>query len=132
MNSTCTTRIGSDSRWLVCALLSAKVKDPDVVLKVMEAAVAGLGGTVVGKLLQRRGASRSNRPGGTRRMGLPLTQRTVFGSGKSVELAGLAESTKASHLLVFNSLTLGQRRNLAELTGAEVHSFLDESQLFCS
>jgi hypothetical protein len=117
-----------NARWLVCALLSAKVKDPDAVLRTMEASVAGLGGTVVGKLLQRRGASRSNRPGGTKRMDLPLTQRTVFSSGKTVELAALVQSTNVSHLLVYNSLTDAQRRNLADLTDAVIHSFLDDPQ----
>jgi hypothetical protein len=121
-------RVERETRWLVCALLSAKIKDPDAVLQTMEASVAGFGGTVVGKLLQRRGASRSNRPGGTKRMDLPLTQRTVFSSGKTAELAALTKSTNASHLLVYNSLTDAQRRNLADLTDSVIHSFLDDPQ----
>ena len=107
-------------------MLSAKVKEPDQLLAEMEATVISRGGIVVGRLLQRRGASRSNRPGGTKSMDLPLTQRTIFGSGKTAELITLAHSTKATHLLFYNSLTDGQKRTLAASTGTNVHSFLDD------
>ncbi|WP_038164593.1 hypothetical protein [Verrucomicrobium sp. BvORR106] len=126
MNSQPSNEAFRETRWLVCALLSAKVKEPDQLLAVMEASVISRGGTVAGRLLQRRGASRSNRPGGTKRMELPLTQRTLFGSGKTAELIALAHSTKATHLLVYNSLTDGQKRTLADSTGTIVHSFLDD------
>lgn len=128
MNSQRSNEAFRETRWLVCALLSAKVKEPDQLLASMEASVISRGGTVVGRLLQRRGASRSNRPGGTKRMDLPLTQRTIFGSGKTAELIALAHSTKATHLLVHNSLTDGQKRTLTDSTGTNVHSFLDEPQ----
>lgn len=62
-------------------------------------------------------------------MDLPLTQRTLFGSGKTHELADLCQSTKATHLLVYNSLTEAQKHNLADLTGSVVVSFLDEPDI---
>ena len=92
----------------------------------MEAFLVGRGDVVVGRLLQRRGVSRSKTQGGSKRTDMPLTQRTLFGPGKTQELADLAELAEASHLLIFNSISTGQRRALAELTGAEVYSFSDD------
>jgi 50S ribosomal subunit-associated GTPase HflX len=115
-------------RWLVCALLSAHIKNPELVMQEMEASIVGRGDEVVGRLLQRRGVSRSKTPGGSNRMDMPLTQRTLFGPGKTQELAALAKSAEASHLLIYNSITGGQRYALGELTGTEVHSFTDDPQ----
>ena len=95
-------------------------------MQEMEDFIVGSGDAVVGRLLQRRGASRSRIPGGSKRMNMPLSQRTLFGPGKTQELATLAQSADASHLLIFNSITAGQRHALAELTGAEVYSFSDD------
>lgn len=91
----------------------------------MEGAVTALGGVAVGRILQRRGASRSNRPGGTKRMELPLTQKTIFGSGKLEELVALVEATDAKVLIIYNAATESQRKSLAERTGCRVYSFPD-------
>lgn len=114
-------------KWVVCALLSARIKNPDKIMQEMEAFIVGRGDEVVGTLLQRRGVSRSKTKGGSNRMDMPLTQRTLFGPGKTQELAALAQSVEASHLLIFNSITGGQRHALAELTGTEVYSFTDDA-----
>lgn len=115
-----------NSRCLVCALLSARVKDPEQILGSMEMAVQAAGGINVGRLLQRRGASRSDRRGGTKRMDQPLTQRTLFGSGKLKELIDLVEEAEARSLMIYNSISVGQRKALAEATGCRVFSFLDD------
>jgi|GEM_PF-6414591 len=109
-------------RCVIVALLSARVPDPDTILGEMESAVQTAGGTVVGRMVQRRGASRSKRRGGSNRMDQPLTQRTLLGTGKTAELAILAESTKADAVLMYNGLTPRQRRALNEFTGCEVFS----------
>lgn len=96
-------------------------------MQEMEDFIVGRGDEVVGKLLQRRGVSRSKIQGGSKRMDMPLTQRTLFGPGKTQELAALAQFAEASHLLIFNSITDGQRLALAGLTGTEVYSFTDDS-----
>src|SRR5262249_12603937 len=114
------------AKCLVCALVSARERKPEQMLAMMEAAVKAAGGVNVGRLLQRRGVSRSNRPGGASRMDQPLTRRTLFGSGKLQELISLAESSDADLLLIYNSLTNGQRRALAELTECKVLSFQDD------
>lgn len=92
----------------------------------MELAVKTAGGINVGRLIQRRGVSRSRRAGGASRMDQSLTQRALFGSGKLQELATQTRSSAAEILLIYNSLTDGQRKALAELTGCKVVSFLGE------
>jgi 50S ribosomal subunit-associated GTPase HflX len=114
------------ARCLVCALVSARLPEPEQILDKMEAAVKSVGGTAVGRLLQRRGVSRSKSPGGAAKMEQPLTQRSLFGSGKLEELAAMAISSDVDVLLVHNSLTNRQRNSLAELTGCRVFSFLDD------
>ncbi len=116
----------SKPKWLVCALLSAHIKEPDQVIQSMETFLVSRGDQVVARVIQRRGVSRSKNPGGSKLMDQPITQRTLFGPGKTQELAAMAKSTEASDLLIFNSITASQRRSLAELTGAEIHSFSDD------
>lgn len=111
---------------MVAALLSARIPDPDLILADMETAMRVAGGEVVARLLQRRGVSRSKRADGTGRMEQPLTQRTLFGSGKTEELKSLMESTGAEVLLIYNSITSGQRKALAMLAGCQVFSYLDD------
>ena len=115
-----------DARCLICALLSAREKEPQRILETVATAVASQGGYVVGRALQRRGVSRSKSPGGAGRMDQPLSQRTLFSSGKVEELAAQVRSSRADHLIVFNSLTHRQRVTLAQLTDCRVLSFQDD------
>jgi len=114
------------ARCLVCALVSGRQQGPEKILDMMEATVKVAGGVSVGRLLQRRGVSRSRKPGGASRMDHPLTQRTLFGSGKLEELVSQARSSNADLLLIYDSLTNGQRKALAELTDCRVVSYQDD------
>ena len=73
-------------RCVIAGLLSSKV---DVASRVAaaQADVSASGGLVVGTVIQRRGVSRSNRPGGAAKMNDPIDARTVLGSGKAEVLA---------------------------------------------
>lgn len=78
------------------------------------------GGTLVGPVPQRRGVSRSKRPGGARRLEHPLSPRTLLGAGKARELAALRRETGADLVLFWNPLTGPQRETLEALTGVDV------------
>jgi 50S ribosomal subunit-associated GTPase HflX len=114
------------ARCVVCALVSGRQQEPEKILDMMEATVKEAGGVNVGRLLQRRGVSRSRKPGGAGRMDQPLTQRTLFGKGKLEELVSQARSSDADLLFIHNSLTNAQRKALAELTDCRVLSFQDD------
>jgi 50S ribosomal subunit-associated GTPase HflX len=107
-------------RVIVAGLFSAKVPDAEARLGVLVELVRAHSGSVVGQVLQRRGVSRSNRPGGVRRMDQPMDQKTLLGSGKARELATLCLSAEADLVLFWNPLTPPQRETLEALTGVEV------------
>lgn len=107
-------------RVVVAGRFSAKVPDPEARLEELAGRVRAGGGTVVGQVLRRRGVSRSRRPGGVRRLEHPLSPKTLRGTGKARELAGLRRDTGADLVLFWNPLTARQRETLEALTGVDV------------
>ncbi|WNG41662.1 hypothetical protein F0U61_54270 [Archangium violaceum] len=105
---------------VVAGLFSAKAPDPTAQLEHLAGRVRAGQGTVVGQVLQRRGVSRSRRPGGAQRMEYPLSEKTLLGSGKVEELAALCRTTGADLVLFWNPLTAPQRETLEALTGVDV------------
>jgi hypothetical protein len=110
------------ARVFVCALLSARRKNPESVLDTVVVELEREGARVVGRMLQRRGVSRSRFPGGAAKMDKPLTQRGLFSSGKLKELASMTKSSGAELLIIHNAITNGQRNVLADLTSCRVYS----------
>lgn len=110
------------ARVFVCALVSARMSEPESVLDAICTELERNGAIVVGRLLQRRGVSRSRSAGGAAKMDKPLTQRGLFGSGKLEELASLTKARRAELLVLHNVITDGQRSVLAELTGCQVYT----------
>lgn len=106
----------SRKRIIVAGLLSAKHPDPEALLSQLAEELEARGGTVVGRLLQRRGVSR----GGAARMSQPLSWRTVFGPGKTRELVALVAETDADCVVTCNILIDNQRKTLRERTGVTV------------
>ena len=106
-------------RCIVTGLLSAR---EDAMLRVAqaEAGVARAGGIVVGSMVQRRGVSRSPRPGGAKRLGAPLSARTVLGSGKVAELAQACREARAEVIVFIGTISEGQQRHLAAETACRV------------
>ncbi|WP_257457810.1 HflX-like GTP-binding protein [Archangium lipolyticum] len=107
-------------RVIVAGLFSAKVPDPEALLEVLAGHVRTRSSTVVGQVLQRRGVSRSHRPGGVLLLDQPLSRKTVLGPGKARELAALARSASADLIVFWNPLTPHQRASLEQLTGVAV------------
>lgn len=111
---------------IVAALMSAKVNDPEIALSGYADKLASKGGIVVGRVLQRRGVSKSKRPGGARRLEAPLNAATYFGTGKVREIAELRRATGADLVVVCASLSPSQLSNLEQSFGCAV---LDETAL---
>jgi len=108
-------------RVVVCALVSARVEAPEALFDAMTRELERAGAVVVGRMLQRRGVSRSRRPGGAAKMDQPMG-RGLFSDGKVIELAALVRASEAALLVVHNAITSGQRRVLAAATGCDVYS----------
>jgi GTP-binding GTPase N-terminal len=116
----------SGRKIILAALLSAKVNDPEVVLAGYADKLVSKGGIIVGRVLQRRGVSKSKRPGGARRLKAPLNAATYFGTGKVREIAELRRATSAELVVVCASLSPSQLSKLEHGFGCSV---LDEAAL---
>lgn len=110
------------TRVFVCALVSARRPDPEAILDAMVRELEREGAVVVGRMLQRRGVSRSRKPGGAAKMDQPLTQRGLFSTGKLAQLAAWTKDSQAEVVVIHNLLTHGQRQVLTDLTGCDVYS----------
>src|SRR5512132_1994743 len=75
---------------------------------------------VVGQVLQRRGVSRDDRPGGSRRMDRPMNPATYFGTGKVQEIADLRRATTADLVVICAKLSPSQLANLERIIGCWV------------
>jgi hypothetical protein len=115
------------SRVIVAALIPAKSNEDKLLLDALYKAVEDAGVVIVGKLIQRRGVSRSDKPGGVRQMKLcsPMDAATFIGKGKVEELAKMVRETKADRIIFYNELTGTQKRNLEEAAGIDVMSYRD-------
>jgi hypothetical protein len=105
---------------LLAGLFSAKVDDPEGEMALRAAQVVAQGGVVVGQVVQRRGVSRSPRPGGSHSMNRPMAPATYLGKGKVEELAALRRATGAGLVVVCNDLSPTQIRNLERIVGCPV------------
>ncbi|MEK6236221.1 MAG: hypothetical protein N2C14_16065 [Planctomycetales bacterium] len=112
-------------RCVIAGLLSMKRKDVDEVVATIEGELSDRGAEVVGVLVQRKGGSKSKRPGGFQRLDLPMNRSTILGSGKVEELAELVERTSADLIVFSNALTSRQQANLEAATGCEVVSLVE-------
>lgn len=111
----------SKKKIIVAGLFSAREPDAPSALSVLAQRVEARGGIIVGQLIQRRGVSRDNRPGGSKRMDLPLSGATLLGKGKAQELAEMCKTTAADLVVFQNPLSERQRRNLENLCNAQVY-----------
>src|SRR5262245_24046270 len=94
---------------VLAGLFSAKAEDLEAELAGFAARIAARGGRVVAQVIQRRGVSRSQGPGGARRMNAPMDPATFFGKGKAQEIAALCRATHAELTVVCARLSPSQR-----------------------
>jgi 50S ribosomal subunit-associated GTPase HflX len=108
-------------RVILVALLSPRA---DVAQEMGHLAeqVREAGGIVLGSVVQRRGVSRSLRPGGTlaARAAVPLHPATYIGQGKVRELQRLCTTILPDVIIFYNRLGETQRRTLERVTGTMI------------
>ncbi|MFB9909693.1 HflX-like GTP-binding protein [Allokutzneria oryzae] len=103
---------------VLVGLFSAKRKDHEAVVDDLSRRVTARGGSVVGRVVQRRGVS----AGGVAKLDQPLSRRTVVSEGKAAEIAALVAETEADLVVFVNDLTARQREVLQERLSAKVIS----------
>jgi 50S ribosomal subunit-associated GTPase HflX len=106
-------------RVVIAGLLSVK-EDVDARFALLSARVIELGGEVVGRVVQRRGVSRSRRPGGASKLDAPMNRATFMGRGKASELATTCIEQRASVVVFANRLDPHQRGVLEHLTRTRI------------
>lgn len=111
-----------ERRCVIAGLFSMKDEEISEKLDSIESLISANGGRVVGRLYQRRGVSRSDKPGGTLDLDKPMSAATYIGRGKASELKELVESCNADMVVFINSLSGTQIRNISEITGCETVS----------
>ncbi|MBL7497647.1 hypothetical protein I6A84_05280 [Frankia sp. CNm7] len=101
---------------VLVGLFSAKDRDYQARLDVLDARVTALGGHVLGRFVQRRGVS----DGGVRLMTAPLSRRFLIGPGKLEEIATTCSSRNIDAVIFINDLSAYQRRWLSTRLGRPV------------
>ncbi|MBL7496122.1 hypothetical protein I6A84_01220 [Frankia sp. CNm7] len=107
------TSIGSG---VLVGLFSAKDRDYQVRLDILDARVTALGGHVLERFVQCRGVS----DGGVRLMTAPLSRRFLIGPGKLEEIATTCSSKNIDAVIFINDLSDYQRRWLSTRLGRPV------------
>ncbi|GIG86677.1 HflX-like GTP-binding protein [Plantactinospora endophytica] len=109
---------------VLVGLFSANEKQYEVRLDELAALAEARGSRVVGRYVQRRGASDrwKERPGGAARMSEPFSRRTLLTRGKVREIAEACREADIDAAIFVNTLTHVQRTVLANLLGCLVFS----------
>jgi len=117
---------------VLVGLFSAREQQYDARLDELAALVEARGGRVVGRYVQRRGASDrwNQRPGGAARMSLPFSRRTLLTYGKVREIAEACRAADIGAAVFANALTPVQRTVLTGILGCPVLSGPDLSPLY--
>ncbi|MEV4466845.1 hypothetical protein AB0J51_24865 [Micromonospora echinofusca] len=109
---------------VLIGLFSAKEKQYGSRLDALAALAEARGSRVVGRYVQRRGASDrwQERPGGAARMSQPFSPRTLLTHGKVREIAEACRAAEIDAAIFVNALTHLQRRVLADILGCVIFS----------
>ncbi len=99
----------------IAGLVSSKLKESESFFSDLEDKIKIGGGIIVGQLIQRKGVSRSNKPGGSQKLESPLDSSTFIGKGKVNELKELCNTTKSDLVVFINQLSLSQKERLEQL-----------------
>jgi 50S ribosomal subunit-associated GTPase HflX len=105
-------------RVVLAGFFSAKQQDYETRMDEASGFVTGLGGTVVARIVQRRGVSR----GGVAVMSRSLSSRTLVSTAKAGEIATACAEKKAGVVVFVNELSEQQRNVLSEVCAVPVVS----------
>ncbi|MDG2358202.1 MAG: hypothetical protein P8M20_00955 [Planctomycetaceae bacterium] len=81
-----------------------------------------LGATVVGRVIQRCGVSRTKKPGGFPAKNSPTSAATIIGIGEAKELAALTSDTRAVAVVFAKSLKSSIQSLLKQIRGCRIIS----------
>jgi 50S ribosomal subunit-associated GTPase HflX len=112
-----------NSRVVIAALVPAEGEENRALIEKVTKNIEASGATVLATLIQRRGVSRANKPGGSKMLDRPMSLATLIGSGKVQELAFLVNSTQAEMVVFCNLLTPRQQTNLEKSLKVPVISY---------
>ena len=84
---------------------------------------------IIHELIQRKGVSRSKKPGGAKKLETPLNAKTYLGSGKVLELKKIVEEKKPEKVVFLNNLSAHQASNVEEIISCKVEVFSQENIL---
>lgn len=115
--------IFENKRIILAGLFSSKIVNPEEKFYELENYFQQMGAKITGKLIQRRGISRSKKPGGAKKLDKPLSSTTYISKGKANELKTLCEQTNTQIVIFINKLSEAQKIRLSNLTGCDVISY---------
>jgi len=101
----------------------AKWDEDTSVIAAAVGCVEAAGASVVGTVIQRRGVSRSPRPGGAQKLRVAISAATYMGSGKVKELAELVRKVEAAAVVFCNRLSPAQLRRVGKIVDVPVILF---------
>ena len=101
MTNKITSKDVSGRNCILVGLFSMKEKNIQDKFYTARSIVESHGGTIVGTLVQRRGISRSRKPGGVNKLNSPLSSLTFIGKGKAEELCILAKEQSVDVIIFF-------------------------------
>lgn len=108
-----------DKRIVISGLLSAKINTEEF-LDPIRIKINESGGRIIEEFIQRRGVSRSNKPGGSKHLHLPLSGRTIISTGKAEELKELVRKSSCDLVVFVNELNSNQHEILETIIGVDV------------
>lgn len=109
----------NEYRIIITGLVSYKTNIEEALLSIKQQ-ISRSGGTIVGQLIQRRGVSRNNGPGGSKNLNKPLNPKTYIGSGKTDELNRMTKNLDCNLILFINDISESQKRNIEEIVNIKV------------
>jgi 50S ribosomal subunit-associated GTPase HflX len=112
----------SGARCILAGVVSTRDRSAPQRLDDLEAQLCAAGATVVARVVQRRGVSRTRAGRGFKNSPDVISPATLLGSGKTQELVDAVTAHHATLVVFLNSLRAGQAARLAELTGCEIIS----------
>lgn len=105
---------------ILAGLVSMKVESIEKNISEATEIIEKNGSKVVGSIIQRRGVSRSKKPGGSKKMDAPMNAATFIGQGKADELKELVNTQGAEVIVFLNKISGTQKRNLSDLTHCNI------------
>lgn len=111
-----------NKRIIICGLISYKI-DIYKTFQKLETFLKDQGAETIELFIQRRGVSRSKKPGGLKKLHLPLNPATYITKGKAKELKELCLKTECDIVVFINKLSKSQIERLSLITNRQVICF---------